>query len=322
MTASILVLASQSPVTYRRQLADGSVEIYAQSDSSPNYPRNIFLSQIVDPQGNALTLGYDNQQRLISLTDATGRQTTFSYGVVGRPLLVTNITDPFGRSATLAYDANGRLISITDILGLTSSFTYDANSLVDSMTTPYGTTSFAYTAPGTSGPPRFVDITDPLGYHEREEWLEPAPISSSDPSATVPQGMPVSLTNNYLQYRDSFHWDKNSGTPPPGVPRQEGATTRRLVTGTLRTSPAIPPGKSTTIESVKYPLENRICTITRDNPMRSIGKLQRADCDRASARRWHDTTQPEHVRYSWLFQAYPGNRSRRSRNLVRLRESH
>ena len=254
---SILVLASQSPVTYRRQLADGSVEIYAQSDSSPNYPRNIFLSQIVDPQGNALTLGYDNQQRLISLTDATGRQTTFSYGVVGRPLLVTNITDPFGRSATLAYDANGRLISITDILGLTSSFTYDANSLVNSMTTPYGTTSFAYTAPGTSGPPRFVDITDPLGYHEREEWLEPAPISSSDPSATVPQGMPVSLTNNYLQYRDSFHWDKNrytaAGCAPTGGCDYTKARDRHFAHLASNTS-----RKSTTIESVKYPLENRI----------------------------------------------------------------
>src|SRR6185312_4208240 len=108
------------------------------------------------------------------------------------------------RSATLTYDGSGRLSSITDIIGLTSSFSYDANSLVNSMTTPYGTTSFSYTAPGTSGPPRFVQVTDPLGLNEREEWLEPTPIPDSDPAATVPQGMPVPLTNQFLTFRDSF----------------------------------------------------------------------------------------------------------------------
>lgn len=133
---SILVLASQTPITYQRQLSDGSVEIYAQSNGSASYPRSIFLSEVIDPQGNTLTLNYDNQERLVSLTDATGRQTTFTYGISVRPLLVTQLTDPFGRSANLAYDSSGRLISITDVIGLTSSFTYDANSLVNSMTTP------------------------------------------------------------------------------------------------------------------------------------------------------------------------------------------
>lgn len=166
---SILVLTSQAPIAYQRQLGDGSIEIYAQSDGSASYPRKIFLSEVIDPQGNTLTLNYDGQERLVSLTDAIGRQTTFTYGIAVRPLLVTQITDPFGRSANIAYDPSGRLISITDVIGLTSSFAYDANSLVNSMTTPYGTTSFSYTAPGTSSPPRFVQVTDPLGYNEREE---------------------------------------------------------------------------------------------------------------------------------------------------------
>ena len=161
---SVLVLTSHTPITYQRQLPDGGIEVYAQSDGSTGYPRNIFLSQVIDPQGNAITLNYDGQMRLISLTDAVGRQTTFTYGLSSEPLLVTMITDPFGRDATLTYDSSGRLSSITDILGLTSSFTYDGNSLVNSLTTPYGTTNFAYTAPGTSAPPRFVQATDPLGY--------------------------------------------------------------------------------------------------------------------------------------------------------------
>ncbi|RJT23905.1 peptidase C39 [Mesorhizobium waimense] len=253
---SIFTLVSQTPITYRRQLQDGSIETYAQSDGSTGFPRRIFLSQVVDPQGNAIALTYDAQLRLISLTDAVGRQTTFTYALPGRPLLVTLITDPFGRSAKLSYDAGGRLNSISDVIGLTSSFTYDANSLVSSLATPYGTTTFAYTAPGAAAPPRFVDVTDPLGYHEREEWLEPAQIPDSDPPTSVPQGMPVTPTNQYLTYRNSFHWDKNaylaaSCTPTGGCDYSKARN--RHFTHVPNTSL-----KSTTIESVKYPLENRI----------------------------------------------------------------
>ena len=251
-----LALASQSPITYRLQKGDGSVEIYAQSDGASSYPRRIFLSEVIDPQGNILTLNYDGEERLVSLTDATGRDTTFSYDLASDPLLVTAITDPFGRSATLTYDGSGRLSSITDVIGITSSFTYDANALINSMTTPYGTTDFAFTAPGTSGPPRFVEVTDPMGYHEREEWLEPAPIPDSDPSDTVPVGMP-STDNAYLSYRDSFHWDKNAyvvaGCTPTGDCDYAQARDRHFYhqAGDIDI-------KSMAIESVKYPLENRI----------------------------------------------------------------
>ena len=254
---SVLVIVSQNPVIYKRLLPDGSVNIYAASNGSTAYPRNIFLSQVIDPQGNALTLNYDGQMRLTSLTDATGRQTTFSYNIPAQPLLVSQITDPFGRSATLTYDSSGRLNSITDILGLTSSFTYDANSLVDAMTTPYGTTNFSYTAPGTAGPPRFLDITDPLGYHEREEWVEPGPnIPASDPTTTVPTGMPVPLNNAYLEYRDSFHWDKNAYIAA-GCTVSGGCDYTKAVDWHFCHVPNTSI-KSTTIESIKNPLENRI----------------------------------------------------------------
>jgi RHS repeat-associated protein len=254
---SILVLVSASPVIYKRMLPDGSADVYAASNGNTAYPRNIFLSQVIDPQGNTLTLNYDGKMRLVSMTDATGRQTTFSYTQPAEPLLVTKITDPFGRSATFTYDIYSRLSSITDILGLTSSFTYDANSLVDAMTTPYGTTNFAYTAPGTAGPPRFLDITDPLGYHEREEWVEPGPnIPDSDPTATVPTGMPVPLDNEYLEYRDSFHWDKNAYIAA-GCTVSGGCDYTKAVDWHFCHVPNTST-KSTTIESIKNPLENRI----------------------------------------------------------------
>jgi len=254
---SILVRLPQTPVTYRRQLKDGSAEIYAQSDGSTTFPRRIFLSQIIDPQGNALTLAYDSQLRLTAVTDALGRQTTLSYGLSAYPLQVTRITDPFGRSATLAYDAFGRLLSITDIIGLTSRFTYDANSLVNSLTTPYGTTTFTYTAPGTSAPPRFVQVADPLGFNEREEWLEPSATPSSDNAATVPQGTPITPTNLYLQYRNSFHWNKDAYVQAGCTPTGGCNYTK----GRIRHFLHVAGGgsiKGTGIESAKHPLENRI----------------------------------------------------------------
>src|SRR5947207_11557199 len=85
----ILVRTSASPITYRRQMGDGSVEVYAQSNGSTSFPRNIFLSQVIDPQGNALAFTYDGQLRLTTVTDATGRQTTLAYGLPTRPLQVT-----------------------------------------------------------------------------------------------------------------------------------------------------------------------------------------------------------------------------------------
>jgi RHS repeat-associated protein len=255
---SILTRVSSAPIQYKRQRQDGSVEIYSVSDGAISFPRNVFLSQIVDPQGNALTLNYDGQRRVTSVTDAVGRQTTLTYGLAIRPLLVTQITDPFGRNAKLTYDTSGRLSSITDVIGLTSSFTYDVNGLVNSMTTPYGTTTFAYTAPGTAAPPRFVEVTDPMGFHEREEWLEPSTgIPNIDPAATVPTGMPIAVVNNYLQYRNSFHWDKNAyvaaGCTPTGGCDYTKARVRHFT--------HVPPNtqiKAMSLESVKYPLENRV----------------------------------------------------------------
>jgi YD repeat-containing protein len=253
---SVLQLTSASPINYKRFLPDGSIEVYAESDGSAVSPRNIFLSRITDPQGNPLNLDYgriDGQVRLLSLTDAAGRKTTFGYGSPTSPLLITKITDPFGRSAILSYDGGGRLASIADVLGLTSKFTYDASSLVNSMTTPYGTTHFAY---GGSGNRRFLNIVDPLGFGEREETFQPAPIPDSEPSYLVPQGM-SNLTNSYLVYRDSFHWNQHqyalAGCTPNGGCNYADARVTHF------THDAANIGLEwDTVESSKEPLEDRV----------------------------------------------------------------
>lgn len=102
------VLVRTSATSYERRLKDGSREIYAQPDGATFYPRRVFLTQIVDRQGNAVTLSYDGQQRLTAITDATGKRTTLTYGNASNNTLITQITDPFGRTARLGYDTSGR----------------------------------------------------------------------------------------------------------------------------------------------------------------------------------------------------------------------
>jgi YD repeat-containing protein len=204
---ALLVRTADNPITYERHLPDGSREVYGRSNGATSTPRRVFLTQLIDPAGNALTLDYDGQLRLTTITDATGRQTTFRYDNSAWSLAVTQITDPFGRSARLDYDALGRLDRITDVMGLESSLGYNAAGLIDRLTTPYGTTTFSF---GESGDARWLQATDPLGQTERLEYRQQAPgIPFSEPASTLPTGI-VAPFNSYLNGRNTFYWDKHA----------------------------------------------------------------------------------------------------------------
>jgi len=158
--AAVLVEISSNPITYEVRFANGAKDVFSESDGKASYPRKVFLSKIVDPQGNTVTLNYDGQLRLTSVTDAIGQVTTIQYNDANNPQLVTGITDPFGRSTIIGYDSAGRLNSITDEIGMTSTFTYDSGTFVTSMTTPYGTTTFAHTE-GADGDPAYSGEAGP-----------------------------------------------------------------------------------------------------------------------------------------------------------------
>jgi RHS repeat-associated protein len=248
--AAVLALVSTDPIIYQRQLNDGSQEIYQYSNGSTNYPRLVFLTKIIDRAGNSVSLTYDKQIRLTTITDALGQKTKLSYALSSQPLLVTQITDPFGRKAAIAYDSQGHLSQITDVIGLNSQFGYDSSYLVNVMTTPYGVTHFEY-GNGLDGNSRYLQITDPLGFAEREEYVQGAPgVPFSDPPNTVPQGI-IAPFNAYLNDRDSFYWDKHAFQIASG--NYSYARTKHfshLLTNTNITS--------SQVESIKFPLENRI----------------------------------------------------------------
>lgn len=165
---TLLSRTATNPISYTMTWPDGSRMIFAQSDGSIGATRRVFLTQIIDPQSNAVTLTYDGILRLASITDAIGQVTTITHGlpesgagtagpctgtnmVAADPFKITKVTDPFGRSAFFNYSIGAigyftctnshnqtltnyifayLLSSITDVMGLTSQLGYGASSYV------------------------------------------------------------------------------------------------------------------------------------------------------------------------------------------------
>lgn len=229
--------------SYERRLPDGSKQVFGLSDGAISYPRKIFMTQLIDPAGNAVTIGYDASFRITTLTDALSQVTTVSYELVNDPLKITKVTDPFGRFATFQYPA-GQLATITDEIGIQSQFTYvSGTDSIDSLTTPYGTTTFAN---GQSGTNRWIEMTDPLGGKERVEYRDQAPgINATDP--VVPSA--VGVTNAGLDFANTFYWDKKAMAVAPGD------YTKAKITHWLYNSDGSVSGIAS---SEKQPLENRV----------------------------------------------------------------
>jgi RHS repeat-associated protein len=236
-------LVRTGPATYERRMPDGSKEVFAQSDGATSYPRRIFITQIVDPAGNSATIGYDASFRVTTITDALSQMTNLSYELVDDPLKITRVTDPFGRFATFEY-TNGQLTRITDEIGIQSQCTYTTGTdSIDTLTTPYGTTTFVS---GQSGTNRWIEMTDPLGGKERVEYRDQAPgISASDPVAPNATG----ITNAGLDFANTFYWDKKAMQVAPGD------YTKAKITHWLYNADGIVSGIAS---SEKQPLENRV----------------------------------------------------------------
>jgi YD repeat-containing protein len=208
------VPASGAVTSYYRTLPDGTKEVFGKFDGATTFPRRVFLTQLIDPQGNTTTLSYDSTLRVTSVTDAMGRSTTFTYGLTGYPLLITQVTDAFGRTSQLTYDTSQRLSTITDPIGITSSFTYSATepTFITQLTTPYGTSNFNDTPnpnDTVESNTRSLTMTDPLGYTDFLYYYpNPSIVPANTPTGTIPS---MQMTDNgYLEYRNTFFWGKHA----------------------------------------------------------------------------------------------------------------
>ncbi|MCX6878581.1 MAG: hypothetical protein NTW21_32920 [Verrucomicrobia bacterium] len=208
-----------SATRYERSLPDGSMEIYAAPGNAAN-PTLIMLSEYRDPQGNALVFHYDSLLRLDLVTDAAGKQTHLYYDLGPSSLLITRVVDRFNRTATLAYNAAGQLKSVTDVINLQSVFTYGVSGdSIQTLQTPYGTTTFAVTGSLTTGngsSERSVTVTDPQGDREKvlfrdvDSGATGITPTSFPPRTAFVGGQKVDFfaETARLQFRNSFYWGK------------------------------------------------------------------------------------------------------------------
>ena len=154
----------------------------------------------------------------------TEGRTPFDYvSGAANPWLLQEIDDPFGRKATFAYNGSNWLNTITDAANNTNSFAYAsspaASGWLQSLTTPYGTTSFTYY--------QVMDPDSPTNYQERVTYVaEPEGVQqlfayvhntsgiveATNASPTVPgvvfDNGTTGGTDNALHQRNSFHWDR------------------------------------------------------------------------------------------------------------------
>ena len=97
------------------------------------------ITQVTDGQGRKLFYAYDAQNRLVSMTNRVGSQTTFQYNFASVPHYLTDIFDSKGvRAIRSAYDAEGRMISQTDANGQTIQFNHDLSNRREQITDRLG----------------------------------------------------------------------------------------------------------------------------------------------------------------------------------------
>ncbi len=246
------LLVRTSTNSYQKRFPDGSVQVFDRSNQpgTQRYPRKLFMTEMIDPAGNHASIDYDAYFRITKITDALGQETLVYYEHPTDLLKITKVADmtnPLSpRFATFDYE-NGKLKTITDEIGIQSVFGYQSGTdLIESITTPYGTTTFAR---GGSGTNRWIEATDPLGGKERVEYRDNAPgIAATESSGVVPTGM--SAANVSLDVRNTFYWSKKAMAVAPGD------YTMAKITHWLLT----PDGNATSgiVASEKMPLENRI----------------------------------------------------------------
>jgi RHS repeat-associated protein len=198
-------LTRTSPDTYEMLSRDGTRKVFSQPGGTIGNKRKVFLTQLIDPFGNAVSLTYDADLRIVAITDAIGQITTIAYEHPTDIHKITKVTDPFGRFAIFDYDAASRLVKITDVIGITSEFAYDAGDFITTLTTPYGVTTFTKTENGTT---RALETVYPDGERERVEFNQSTNIPASDPPQSVPGG--VATRNEFLVFRNTFYWDKQA----------------------------------------------------------------------------------------------------------------
>ncbi|MDE2148584.1 MAG: hypothetical protein KGJ55_01875, partial [Gammaproteobacteria bacterium] len=175
-------LLENSDHSFTRTLKDGTQQ---------HFNADGLETSVVDPDGNTTTYAYDDQQRLISITDPVGQIATLAYS--GDRL--ATVTDPAGRITRFTFDSAGDLTQVQLPDGSTRRFTYDQRHLMTAETDPRGfTVTRTYDATGRllgatwpDGSTRAVTTAQSVGFVDPASGLGSAanPAPAVRPPAAV-----------------------------------------------------------------------------------------------------------------------------------------
>ncbi|MBI3352238.1 MAG: hypothetical protein HY036_06640, partial [Nitrospirae bacterium] len=224
-----VVVTRKADGTTQMRQRDGSLQIFnsagfliEQRDRNNN---SIFIArdsynrvtQISDPSGRALTIGYNSTNGLIaSVTDPIGRVVLYGYDTSNR---LSTVTDPAGGVTTYTYNTNNRIATITDPKGITFiTNSYDANGRVaKQVLADGGINTLTYTLAG--GLVTQTAMTDSMGntttYRFNSRGYMPSIVNAQGQVIRFDRDFSTNLLNasyDSLNRKTSFTYDLNGNT--------------------------------------------------------------------------------------------------------------
>ncbi len=102
------VYKDESGIDLTLTVTSSGTTIKDKQDNQLNFNTSGYLTSIVDRNGNTQVIGYNGSNQIISVKDASGRETKLEYAND----LLSKIIDPAGRNISYAYNPNSRLTKI------------------------------------------------------------------------------------------------------------------------------------------------------------------------------------------------------------------
>lgn len=136
-------------------------------------------TSFTDPAGNVSSAAYNSYGEPVSVTDSTGRTTTFTKTIASDGSVTVVATDPLAQTSTQVFTAAGRLSSSTDARGVKTVHTYDSYGRLTTTRNPVTneTTTFVYDTIG-----QVVGISDASGSTTSYSYdSKGRVVSSTDP---------------------------------------------------------------------------------------------------------------------------------------------
>ena len=146
---------------------DGTFTRTLKDRTQINFSTEGLQTSVVNRNGTTTHFTYDEDDRLISITDPVGLETTFSYGGG----LLNSIRDPAGRVTQFEHDAAGNVTRISDPNGTSRSFEYDSRHRLIGQTSKAG---FQTDLPPRTSPPSMLD---PGPFEVHSKGLDPVPAT-------------------------------------------------------------------------------------------------------------------------------------------------